>query len=96
MATYALVEVSINDPDGMAPYIEKVSDTITAYGGKYLVRGGDPEILEGGLGEHPLKVVLEFPNRASAKQWYDSAEYQAILPARLKSSEGNFLLIDGV
>lgn len=96
MTTYALVELTINDADGMSPYIEKVSDTIAAHGGKYLIRAPDTEVLEGTVGQHPLKVVLEFPDRAAAKAWYASPEYQAILPARLKNSVGNFLLVDGV
>lgn len=96
MATYALVELTINDMDGMGPYMEKVSDTVAAHGGKYLIRGGDAEVLEGSIGQHPLKVVLEFDNAAAARGWYNSPEYQAILPARLGNSEGNFLLVEGV
>jgi uncharacterized protein (DUF1330 family) len=96
MTTYALVELTINDADGMAPYIEKVADTVAAHGGKYLIRGGETEVLEGSVGQHPLKVVLEFPNNEAAKAWYNSPEYQAILPARLNNSSGNFLLVAGI
>ncbi len=95
MTTYALVELTINNADGMGPYVEKVADTIAAHGGKYLIRPGEVEVIEGTIGQHPVKVVLEFPDRASAKAWYDSPEYQAILPARLNNSTANFLLVEG-
>lgn len=96
MTTYAMVELTINDTDGMAPYMEKVADTVAAHGGRYLVRAGETEVLEGSIGQHPLKVILEFPNAEAAKKWYASPEYQAILPARLHNSEANFLLVEGV
>ncbi|MGR9092554.1 MAG: DUF1330 domain-containing protein [Gammaproteobacteria bacterium] len=96
MTTYALVELTINDSDGMGPYMEKVADTVAAHGGKYLIRGGETEVLEGTIGQHPLKVVLEFPDKQAAKAWYDSPEYQAILPARLNHTAGNFLLVEGI
>ena len=96
MAVYALVELEITNTEGMAPYMEAVSDTVAAHGGKYLVRGGETEVAEGGLGEYPLKVILEFPSREAAKGWYDSSEYQAIVPHRTKNSKCNFIWVDGV
>ena len=96
MAVYALVELEITNMEGMAPYMEAVSDTVTAHGGKYLVRAGETEVAEGGLGEYPLKVIIEFPSREAAKGWYDSSEYQAILPHRTNNSKCNFIWVDGV
>jgi uncharacterized protein (DUF1330 family) len=96
MPAYALVELSIFNRDKMSPYLTAVGDTITAHGGRYLVRPGNVEVVEGTLGQYPLKVVLEFPDMIAARQWYDSPEYQAILPNRLEHSEGNFLLVEGV
>ena len=95
MAAYALIELEISNMDGMRPYIEAVSDTITSHGGKYLVRAGNTEVVEGGLGEYPVKVVLEFPSMDAAKNWYDSAEYQAILSHRTSNSTCNFVWAEG-
>ena len=95
MAVYALVELEITDMDGMGPYIAGVAGTIAAHGGKYLVQAGATEVVEGGLGEFPLKVVLEFPTMEAAKGWYDSPDYQAILPHRKTSSKGNFVWVQG-
>ena len=94
MTVYALIELEITKMDGMGPYLEAVSGTIAAHGGKYLVRGGNTEAVEGDPG-YPVKVVLEFPTMAAAKGWYESAEYQAILPHRLNNSKGNFVWAEG-
>lgn len=96
MAAYALAELEITNMEGFAPYMEAVTDTIVAHGGKYLVRAGNTEVVEGGLGEYSLKVILEFPSMAAAKGWYNSVEYQAILPHRTKNSRGNFIWLEGV
>ena len=95
MAVYALVELEITNMDGMGPYMATVSDTIAAHGGKYLVRAGTAEVVEGGLGEYPVKVILEFPSKNAAKGWYNSAEYQSILPHRTANSKCNFVWLDG-
>ena len=95
MAVYALIELEITSRDGMGPYLATVSDTITNHGGKYLVRGGNTEVVEGGLGEYPVKVILEFPSMEASKNWYNSAEYQAILPHRTANSKCNFVWAEG-
>lgn len=96
MAVYALVELEITNMDGMGPYMEAVSGTVAVHGGKYLVRAGNTEVAEGGLGEYPLKVILEFPSMAAAKGWYNSGEYQSIVPHRTKNSKCNFIWVEGV
>ena len=96
MAVYALIELEITDMEGMSPYLAGVSDTIINHGGKYLVRAGNTEVVEGGIGQFPTKVVLEFPSMDAAKSWYNSPEYQSILPHRKASASGNFVWTDGV
>jgi len=96
MTVYALIELEITNMDGMGPYIQAVAGTVAAHGGKYLVQAGNTEVIEGSLGEYPVKVVLEFPSMAAAKGWYNSAEYQAILPHRTKNSKCNFIWAEGV
>ena len=96
MAVYALVEFEITDMAGIAAYAQAVPATVAAHGGRYLVTATAPEVVEGGPGEYPLKVVLEFPSMDAAKGWYDSAEYQAILPHRTNNAKGNFVWVQGV
>jgi uncharacterized protein (DUF1330 family) len=96
MTVYALVELEVTDRDAMGPYIVAVADTLGRYGGRFLVRAGKTEVVEGGLGQYPIKVIVEFPSRDAATAWYASPEYQAILPCRLANSRGNFLWVEGV
>ena len=96
MAVYALVELEVTNWEAMAPYVDAVGGTVTAHGGKYLVRLGETEVVEGRIGDYPLKVVAEFPSLEVAKGWYNSPEYQAILPYRTSNSKCNFLWVAGV
>ena len=95
MTAYALIELEVIDTEKIGPYMAAVSETVASHGGKYLVRPGATEVVEGGPGEYPLKVVLAFPSMKAAKGWYNSDAYQAILPHRLASSKGNFLWVEG-
>ena len=96
MTAYAMVELTVHDPQRMGEYAEKVGDTVTAHGGRYIIRGKPAEVLEGTAGQHGFKVVLEFPSVDAARGWYNSPEYQAIIDSRLQASEANFLLIEGL
>ena len=96
MPAYVLVEVTVTDPEKMAPYMQQVDKTVTDHGGKYLLRTPDAEVIEGNIGQHPVKVVLEFPDMAAVKTWYASPEYQAILSYRTENSQGNMLFAEGV
>ena len=72
----------------------EVEGTIAAYGGKYLVRGGKAEALEGD-DPHGRLVVLEFASYEQAKRWYDSSEYAGPKQLRKDTSVGRLILVDG-
>ena len=92
---YIIAQITVHDPETYDRYRAQTPAAIERYGGRFVVRGGDPEVLEGE--NRPGRVVvLEFPDRAQAKRFYDSPEYRAILPLRLVASEGGLLLVDGV
>jgi uncharacterized protein (DUF1330 family) len=80
---------------GFEPYRAAVPTTIAQYGGRYLTRGSTVELIEGGP-EPKRVVILEFADVAAIKRWYDSAEYQEILPLRLANSSGRAFIIEGV
>ena len=61
---------------------------------RYLVRGGETELREGSW--RGRTVAIEFPDLATARAWYNSPEYQAILPFRLVASQGDAILVEGV
>jgi uncharacterized protein (DUF1330 family) len=95
MPVYLVAEVEITNRAGFEPYGAAVGATLTQYGGRFLVRGGATELIEGGPAPKTF-VVLEFPDAAALKRWYDSPEYQKILPSRLDNSTGRLFSVEGV
>ena len=94
MAGYIIAEVLVTDPERYEEYRRQVEGTIAAYGGKYLVRGGNAEALEGDPPRGRL-VVLEFDTYEQAKAWYDSQEYAGPKALRQDTSTGRLILVDG-
>lgn len=94
MKAYAIVQETIKDQAMFDTYRSGVVATLEPFGGKFVVRGGRLTIVEGEW-PHPRLVVIEFPSRQAAEDWYKSPEYQKVLPLRLKSAAGNFVIVDG-
>jgi len=95
MPAYFVAEVEITNPAGFQPYGAAVGATLEQYGGRYLTRGGSTELIEGGP-EPKRIVILEFADRAAVKRWYESPEYQKILPLRLNNATGRGFIVEGV
>jgi uncharacterized protein (DUF1330 family) len=96
MVAYVIVQENLTgDQAPFEEYRRQVIATFEPYGGKFLARGGKVSVLEG---EWPYdrSVILEFPSREVAETWYHSAEYQRILPLRMKCMSSNFVIIDGL
>jgi uncharacterized protein (DUF1330 family) len=95
MSAYFIVDLEVTDPVGIEEYRKQVPATIAKYGGRYLVRGGKHETLEGDW--HPRRViVLEFPSVEQAKRWYDCEEYRGPKALRFKTARTNLVLVEGV
>ena len=94
MAAYFVAELEITNPAAMEPYRAEVPATIAQYGGRFLTRGGATQLVEGAP-EPKRVVILEFPDTAAVKRWYDSPEYQKILPLRLANSTGRAFIVEG-
>jgi uncharacterized protein (DUF1330 family) len=92
---YIVAELEVTNLEGYEEYRRQVPAVIAAYGGRYLVRAGEAELLEGTAAPGRV-VVLEFDSPAQAMAWYRSTEYQAILPHRLRNSSGRALCVTGV
>lgn len=94
MPAYVIVEVDIKDPVRYEDYKKLTPTIVDSFGGKFIVRGGAIETLEGEW--HPGRVVvLEFPNVEQAKAWYTSPEYIAAKSIRLEASTGKMILVEG-
>lgn len=95
MAAYVIAQIEVVDPAQFEAYRQQVPATIAAYGGRYLVRGGESETLEGTWNPKRV-VVLEFPDRATAKTWWSSQVYSPIKAIRLAAARTELIAIDGV
>jgi len=95
MAAYVIAELDITDPAAYEEYRQRVPAVIAKYGGKYIVRGGTVESLEGGWS--PRRVaILEFPTLEHARNWYRSPEYAPLIELRHRSSKSTLTLIEGI
>ena len=95
MAAYIVAELEVTDPAVFDEYRKGVPATIAAYGGRYLVRGGTLESLEGGWTPKRM-VVLEFPSMEQAKRWYGSPEYRELLAMRQRSTKSRVVMVEGL
>jgi len=96
MAAYVIVQENMHgDQTPFEEYRKHVIATFEPYGGKFLARGGTVTVLEGAWPSERT-VILEFPSRKAAEDWYHSPAYQKILPLRLQCMTSNFVIMDGV
>ena len=94
MPAYVIFDIHVDDPDAYAPYRDPARAAIEAHGGRYLARGGATEVLEGDWDVDRI-VVLEFPSMEHVRAWYDSPEYQEVLPIRHAASHGRAVIVEG-
>jgi uncharacterized protein (DUF1330 family) len=94
MAAYVCGEIEVTDPALYEEYRKQVMAVVTKYGGKFIVRGGKVETLEGGWAPKRF-VALEFPSMEQAQKWYRSPEYAPLIALRKKASRGKLILVEG-
>jgi uncharacterized protein (DUF1330 family) len=95
MTAYALAHlraVELGPP--IVEYLERIDATLEPYGGRFIVHGSRPEVVEGPF--PGTLVIIEFPDREAARSWYGSPAYQEILPLRTEHSDGSAVIVDGV
>jgi uncharacterized protein (DUF1330 family) len=94
MPAYIIARVNVTDPEQYAKYRAVTPAAVAAFGGKFVVRGGKMETLEGPE-ETQRVVVLEFESMAKAREFYNSDQYKAAIALRQPASEGQFILVEG-
>ena len=95
MVAYVINDMEVTDPQLLEEYKKLSPATVLQYGGRFLARGGQTEVLEGGWSPKRL-VILEFPSLAQAKAWASSPEYAPAKRVRQKASKSNIVVVDGV
>lgn len=96
MAAYVIGRVQMRDPSWVAAYGPKTGELVTKHGGKFVVRGGKMDKLEGKESLPSVMVVLEFPTMEQAKAWYNDPEYAPLIKLRQTGSDAELTLVDGV
>lgn len=95
MAAYVIAEIDVKDPARYDEYRKMVPATLEAYGGRFVVRGGAAEALEGSPDPARI-VVLEFDSVEQAKRWWSSEEYREAKALRQQASDGRMIVVEGV
>ena len=95
MAAYVIADIEVLDQKLFEEYRRQVSVTIATYGGRYLVRGGTIEVLEGSWSPRRC-VVLEFPDMERFRAWWSSPEYAPLRALRQKATKSNLVVAQGL
>ena len=96
MAAYVISEVEVLDQAQGQRYRELAAVSIGHYGGRYIVRGADPQVPEGSWVTDQRVVIVEFPTMEQLRDWYDSAEYAEARALRQTALSRRLLFVQGV
>jgi len=95
MPAFIIVQVDVTDPEAFAIYRDQVPPTLEPFGGEYMVRGGEQDVLEGDWAA-ARTVVLKFPSVEKAKAWHASDIYEGPKALRQSAAKTNMLVIEGL
>jgi len=95
MPAYVVADIQVTDPAAYEPYRPLAGASIARFGGRFMVRGGPVELLEGEPQPERI-VVIEFPDAETARRWYHCEEYQSAVKIRQAASRGRLFLVEGV
>jgi uncharacterized protein (DUF1330 family) len=95
MPAYAVAHMrQVTMGPAIVEYLERIDATLAPFGGRFLVHGGQVEVVEGTWPGH--LIVIEFPDRTRAHAWYNSAGYQQIVALRTDNSRSDVIVAEGV
>ena len=94
VSAYIIADIQVSDPVACDDYRPLAAASIARFGGRFIVRGGKVDLLEGEPQPERI-VVIEFPDAGTARRWYQSEEYQTALKIRQAASRGRVLLVEG-
>ena len=96
MPAYLIGRVEVRDPVWVEEYGPKVQALVQKHGGRYLVRGGEMDVVEGTTPPSSVMVVIEFPSMEQARAWYHDPEYAPLITLRQSGSDAELILADGL
>ncbi len=95
MTAYIVLDFSVHDYDTFIEYANRVPAFMQKHGGHYIVRGAEPEVMEGNWMPERL-VIIEFPSRKDAVAFLDDPDFQELKEIRIKTTTSKLVLVDGV
>ncbi|PJK30005.1 DUF1330 domain-containing protein [Minwuia thermotolerans] len=93
MTAHVSVQIRIKDRAKLKEYASQAPATVAAHGGRFIVRGNVTEVLSGNA-DLDVVAMIEFPDAETARRWYNSAEYQALIPIREQGADMVFALVE--
>lgn len=90
---YLIAHVTVNDPERYKEYVRLDTPVVERFGGRFVVRGGEAEVLEGAAKDR--HVVIEFPDMETARAFYASSDYQRAAAIRRATAESDLVLVEG-
>jgi uncharacterized protein (DUF1330 family) len=94
MKAYLVLDITVHDYERFREYIDKIPVFISKHGGRYIIRGEVPTVVEGDWNPERI-VVIEFPSRESANQFLQDSEVQPLFALRHETTTSKLLLVDG-
>lgn len=94
MTAYLVGRITVTDPLVYQEYARQTVALAERYGGRFLAKGGSQTVLEGDAPER--HVIIAFPDRQTALDWYNSSEYRKILPLAHGASRRDIIIVDGI
>jgi uncharacterized protein (DUF1330 family) len=91
---YIVGHITVNDAEAYKEYVEKDTPILMGLGGRFIIRGGASEVMEGKTEQR--HVVIEFPSYAMALAAYNDAAYQAVADIRRRTATSTILVVEGV
>ncbi|PVA10814.1 DUF1330 domain-containing protein [Pelagivirga sediminicola] len=90
---YLIGHITVNDPDAYREYVARDTPILERHGGRFIVRGGQSETVEGAAQER--HVVIEFPSYEAARAAYDDPAYQEVAEIRRRTADSTIILVEG-
>jgi uncharacterized protein (DUF1330 family) len=90
---YMIAHVTVTDPDAYKEYVVKDTPILEGFGGRFIVRGGEAQVMEGETQER--HVIIEFPSYQAALAAYNDPEYQKVAEIRRRNSESTIIVVEG-
>ncbi|MDJ0825312.1 MAG: DUF1330 domain-containing protein [Rhodobacter sp.] len=90
---YIIAHITATDPEGYPEYVRRDTPILEKLGAKFIIRGGQHEVVEGTSGDR--HVVIEFPSYAEALAAYNDPEYQEVADIRRRCADSTIMVVEG-